>query len=219
MGKLIVIEGLDGSGKATQTAKLCDRLTERGTPCKRLTFPNYGGESSALVKLYLNGELGSLDQVGAYGASLFYTVDRYGSFLQGWGQDYRSDCVLVSDRYTTSNIAHQMGKLPREEWDNYLAWIDDLEYKRVGLPAPDRVVYLDMHPDTSRKLLSARYQGDETKRDLHEANLAYLLQCREAALYGARQKGWSVIRCCDGQDPFLPDTIARQIWEAVADIL
>ncbi|MEG0541419.1 MAG: thymidylate kinase [Angelakisella sp.] len=219
MGKLIVLEGLDGSGKATQTALLYSYLMEKGTPCKRITFPNYAEDTSALVKMYLSGELGGLDEVGGYGASLFYTVDRYGSYLRNWKQDYLSDCVILSDRYTTSNVAHQMGKLPREEWDDYLQWLCDLEYKRVGLPAPTRVIYLDMHPETSRRLLSRRYDGDETKKDIHEANLAYLLQCREAALYGAQQQGWKVISCCNGSEPYPQEQIFQAIIEALSDIL
>lgn len=219
MGKLIVIEGLDGSGKATQTVLLYRWMMENGIPCKRLTFPNYQEETSALVRMYLNGEMGGVNEVGAYGASLFYTVDRYGSYLRSWKQDYESDCMLIADRYTTSNVAHQMSKLPREEWDDYLAWLDDLEYRRVGLPAPARVVYLDMHPDTSKKLLSARYEGDEGKRDIHEANLTYLCRCREAALYGAEKQGWSVISCCDGSNPYPMEDISEKIREAIRDML
>ena len=218
-GRLVVIEGLDGSGKATQTGKLYDRLTARDVACRRLTFPNYQSQTSALVKLYLAGELGGLGDVNAYGASLFYTVDRYGSFLQDWGRDYRAGGIILSDRYATSNIPHQMSKLPREQWEDYLRWLDDLEYSRVGLPRPDRVVYLDMHPETSRRLLAARYQGDESKKDLHEADFDYLLRCREAALYGADKLGWRVLRCCDGHNPLPIEVIAGQVWAAVADIL
>lgn len=219
MGKLIVLEGLDGSGKATQTALLYSYLMERGTPCKRITFPNYDEDTSALVRMYLSGELGGINEVNAYGASLFYTVDRYGSYLRNWKQDYQSDCIVLSDRYTTSNVAHQMGKLPRGEWEAYLEWLCDLEYNKVGLPAPSRVVYLDMHPETSRKLLSLRYDGDEAKRDIHEANLTYLLACREAALYGAERQGWRIISCDDGTDPYSQEQIAQLVIEAVSDIL
>lgn len=219
MGHLIVLEGLDGSGKATQTALLYSHLMERGTPCKRITFPNYDEDTSALVKMYLSGDLGGVDEVGCYGASLFYTVDRYGSYLRNWKQDYDSNCIILSDRYTTSNVAHQMSKLPRNQWDDYLEWLFDLEYKRVGLPAPVRVVYLDMHPETSRNLLLQRYDGDESKRDIHEANLAYLLRCREAALYGARKQGWHVITCDNGSEPYPQEQIARLVIEAISDII
>lgn len=220
-GKLIVIEGLDGSGKATQTGLLCDRLGRefRDFFFRRISFPDYDDPSSALVKLYLGGQLGGLGEVNAYGASLFYTVDRYASFLRHWGRDYREGALIIADRYATSNIAHQMSKLPRDRWDDYLSWLEETEYRRVGLPRPDLVVYLDMEPEVSKKLLSRRYAGDEGKRDLHEADFAYLLGCREAALYGAEKLGWQLIRCCDGEEPFSPDLIAGKVWQAVSLIL
>ncbi|MCI8652553.1 MAG: thymidylate kinase [Angelakisella sp.] len=219
-GKLIVIEGLDGSGKATQTGLLCRSLAEEwGHSFRRVSFPDYQDPSSALVKLYLAGELGGLSEVNAYGASLFYTVDRYASYLRHWGEDYRRGWLIVSDRYATSNVAHQMSKLPRGEWDGYLRWLEETEYLRVGLPRPDRVVYLDMAPETSERLLSRRYQGDESKKDLHEADLAYLLKCREAALYGAERLGWVVLPCCSGGDPYPPEEIAKKVWQAVQPVL
>lgn len=219
-GKLIVIEGLDGSGKATQTGLLCDRLgREFPGKIRKISFPDYDDPSSALVKLYLGGELGGLDEVNAYGASLFYTVDRYASFLRHWGRDYREGALIVADRYATSNIAHQMSKLPREQWDGYLAWLEKTEYDLVNLPRPDLVVYLDMEPEVSKKLISRRYAGDEGKKDLHEADFAYLLKCREAALYGAQKLGWQVIRCCNGEEPYPVDVIAGRVWEAVSPLL
>ena len=101
----------------------------------------------------------------------------------------------------------------------YLAWLEETEYIRVGIPRPGLVVYLDMAPETSRQLLSRRYHGDESKKDLHEADLAYLIKCREAALYGAEKLGWTVIRCCDGKDPFPPGEVAEKVWQAVAPML
>ncbi|MCI8907434.1 MAG: thymidylate kinase [Angelakisella sp.] len=219
-GKLIVIEGLDGSGKATQTGLLCRNLAERwGSSFRRVSFPDYDDPSSALVKLYLGGELGGLEQVNAYGASLFYTVDRYASYLRRWGEDYKKGFLIVADRYATSNIAHQMPKLPRGEWDSYLAWLEETEYTQVGIPRPDKVIYLDMAPETSRKLLARRYHGDESKKDIHEANFAYLQSCREAALYGAEKLGWSVLRCCDGENPYPPEEIGEKVWQAVEPLL
>lgn len=219
-GRLIVIEGLDGSGKATQTGLLCNRLGEEwGKSFRRVSFPDYNDPSSALVKLYLGGELGGLGDISPYGASLFYTVDRYASYLRHWGEDYRKGFLIVADRYATSNVAHQMSKLPWDQWDGYLAWLEETEYIRVGIPRPGLVVYLDMAPETSRQLLSCRYHGDESKKDLHEADLAYLIKCREAALYGAEKLGWTVIRCCDGKDPFPPGEVAEKVWQAVAPVL
>ena len=218
-GKLIVIEGLDGSGKATQTGLLCARLEREGRPFRRISFPDYEEPSSALVKLYLSGSLGSLDEVNAYGASLFYAVDRYASYLAHWKGDYLAGRLVVADRYATSNVAHQMSKLPREEWDDYLRWLEDTEYVRVGIPRPDLVIYLDMDPEVSRKLLSRRYRGDESRRDIHEADFGYLLRCREAALYGAGRLGWQVIPCSGRGEPLPPEEIASRVWEAAAPLL
>ena len=218
-GKLIVIEGLDGSGKATQTGLLCARLEREGRPFRRISFPDYEEPSSALVKLYLSGSLGSLGEVNAYGASLFYAVDRYASYLAHWKGDYLAGRLVVADRYATSNVAHQMSKLPREEWDDYLRWLEDTEYVRVGIPRPDLVIYLDMDPEVSRKLLSRRYRGDESRRDIHEADFGYLLRCREAALYGAGRLGWQVIPCSGRGEPLPPEEIASRVWEAAAPLL
>ena len=171
-GKLYVIEGLDGSGKATQAALLADYLAQNGQDYRKLSFPDYKDPSSTLVQMYLHGEVGTLEQVNPYGASLFFTVDRYASYCRHWRADYEAGRVLVSDRYTTSNIPHQMSRLPREEWDSYLRWLTEVEYDKVGLPRPTAVVYLDVDPAVSRRLLSERYHGDESKRDIHEADFA-----------------------------------------------
>ena len=219
MGKLIVIEGLDGSGKATQTALLSEMLSKEGVENRRISFPDYDDPSSALVKMYLGGELGGLSDVSPYSASLFYTVDRCASYLKHWKQDYLAGKVILSDRYATSNVAHQMSRLPRTEWDAYLTWLFDLEYHKVGIPEPDLVLYLDMDPEVSRRLISQRYHGDETRRDLHEADFQYLLKCRDAALYGAQRLGWQVIPCSSGGQPRAIEQIAGEISAAVRGIL
>ena len=123
------------------------------------------------------------------------------------------------DRYTTANMYHQATKLPKDQWNAYLGWLEDLEYDKMGLPRPDLVLYLDMQPQTSRKLLEKRYHGDESKKDLHEANFQYLLSCREAALYAAKRCGWKVLSCCDGEQPLPIEQIAEMIWEQAAPYL
>ena len=173
-GKLIVMEGLDGSGKATQTGLLCQYLESRGRRVRHIEFPDYREPSSALVKMYLNKEFGSNPgDVNAYAASSFYAVDRYASFLRFWRKDYLSGATIVADRYTTSNAVYQMEKTPREDWNKYLAWLQDYEYGKLQLPRPDLVLFLDMPTEISQRLLSGRYAGDERKKDLHESNVEF----------------------------------------------
>lgn len=212
---MLVIEGLDGSGKATQTQKLMERLAQLNKPAVKVSFPNYEDDSSALVKMYLRGDLGQADEVNAYAASLFYTVDRYATFKKAYEADWKQGSSIIADRYTTSNMFHQCTKEPKENWDSYLTWLEDLEYEKVGLPRPTQVIYLDVEPQVSRALLSKRYEGDESKKDIHEANFAYLLRCREAALYAAEKFGWKVIHCNDGMEMRTVDHIAGEIWGEV----
>lgn len=218
-GRLIVIEGLDGSGKATQAALLADALQNRfGNSRKvlKISFPDYENRSSTLVRMYLDGEIGSLAEVNPYAASSFYSLDRYISYQTIWGKDYQDGAVVVADRYATSNLCHQMVKCPREEWTDYIRWLSEFEYQRLGLPGPDLVVYLDMHPDTSQRLLSARYGGDEKKRDLHEADAGYLARCREAALYAAKTLGWEAVACSgERHGPRPVEKVRADIWRAV----
>ena len=211
MGRLIVIEGLDGSGKATQAAKLAAHLQSIGERVQHVSFPNYKSDSSALVRLYLSGAMGAAGDVNAYAASCFYAVDRYCSFEMDWKKQYEAGYTILADRYATSNAVHQMTKLPKEEWDGYLAWMEDFEYTKMHIPRPDMVLYLDMHPDTSRVLLEKRYAGDLSKRDIHESDIAYLYACRKAALYAAERLKWQVLRCCDGKNPFPVEDIFADI--------
>ncbi len=172
---LVVLEGLDGSGKGTQAKLLAQALAGRGVPLRPVTFPDYSSPSSSLVRMYLNGEFGSApEDVNAYAASAFYAVDRFASFRKDWGGDYRQGKLILCDRYATSNMVYQMGKVPREEWDRYLAWVEDFEYQKLGIPRPDLVLYLDMPIEVSQKLLLERYHGDSGKKDIHESHLDFL---------------------------------------------
>lgn len=212
-GKLIIIEGLDGSGKSTQIELLTKRAQSLEKKVRQIKFPNYEEDSSALVKAYLGGELGSLNEISAYAASTFYSVDRYATYRRHMKEDYENGCIFLLDRYTTANMYHQTTKLPRAEWDSFLNWLEDLEYNKLELPKPDLVLYLDMRPQTAKRLMEARYHGDESKKDLHESNFQYLLSCRDAALYAADRCGWQVLECCDGEKPLPIDTIAEMIWQ------
>lgn len=216
-GKLIVLEGLDGSGKSTQLDRLAGRLAETGAQVRKIKLPDYDDPSSTLVRMYLGGEFGSDPAaVNAYTASAFYAVDRAAHYLRKWRGDYENGAVILADRYTTSNAYHQLQKLPRAQWDDYLVWLEDFEYGRLCLPKPDCVVYLDMPIDVSQRLMTRRYAGDEGKKDIHEANVAYLTACRTAALYAADKLGWHVLRCAADGLPLPIDAIAQTVWQIVS---
>ena len=216
-GKLIVIEGLDGSGKATQARLLAEALTARGRQVRQVTFPDYESQSSALVKMYLAGQFGTHpDDVNAYAASSFFAVDRYASFQKDWGAFYRGGGIVVADRYTTSNAVHQCAKLPREQWAAYLQWLFHFEYELLGIPAPDQVIYLQVDPAVSQRLMTGRYHGDESKKDIHEQNVAYLERARQAAEYCADTLKWVTVACAHHGAMDEVADIARRVLEAVA---
>lgn len=213
--KLIVIEGLDGSGKATQTQLLYEALIESGVKARKISFPDYQSDASALVRMYLAGQFGTdPGDVNAYAASTFFAVDRFASYKKDWKADYQ-DGVIVADRYTTSNAVHQCSKLPREEWDGFLEWLFEFEYEKLGIPAPDMVVYLKVNPEVSQQLMTGRYHGDESKKDIHESNLAYLEKSREAAQYCSEKLGWKIVECCVDGNMRSMDEIHGQIAECV----
>ena len=215
-GKFIVIEGLDGSGKATQTEILKNTLEVEGETVKKLTFPDYDNESSALVKMYLGGEFGdNPDDVNAYAASAFYTVDRIASYLKFWKKDYENGACILADRYSTSNIIYQMSKLPESEWDSFIEFQEDFEYNKINVPKPDLIIYLDVEPDVSQKLMSKRYSGDESKKDLHEKNVNFLLECRNSALYAADKLGWVKISCTRNGEMRSIEEIAEDILKVI----
>ena len=198
-GKLIVLEGLDGSGKATQAKRLAAALTAEGRPVREITFPNYESDSSALVRMYLAGQFGARpDDVNAYAASSFYAVDRYAGYKADWGKFYEEGGILIADRYTTSNAVHQCSKLPPEQWEEFLHWLFDYEFRLLGLPAPDRVIYLQVDPAVSQKLMTGRYHGDESKKDVHEKDVEYLARSRNAAEFCAAHLGWETVHCTQG---------------------
>lgn len=220
MGKMVVIEGLDASGKGTQSAILLDRLEANGHSAFAISLPNYDDNSSALVKMYLAGEMGSQpSDVNAYAASTFYAVDRYASFKKFWNKEYNSDKIIVANRYTTSNASHQMTKLEKSKWDFYLDWLFDFEYNKLQIPKPDLVIFLDMPVDVSQKLLMKRYGDDETKKDVHEKDVSYLASCHEAATYAAEKLGWSVINCARDGEPRPIEEISDEIYLVVERVL
>ncbi len=196
MGKLIVIEGTDGSGKSTQFKLMSDRLTSEGVDFKHIVFPRYSQESSALIRMYLGGEFGTNpSDVNAYAASSFYAVDRFASYKQDWGKWYEAGGLVLSDRYTTSNAVHQTSKEPEEKQQAFLKWLYEFEYDKLRLPKPDLVIYLDMPTDFTEKLMRSREEKTNTKADIHEKDLGYLATCRKVGKAAAEYYGWTVINC------------------------
>ena len=212
--RLAVIEGLDGCGKSTQFELSAKKLTQKGVAVKAISFPDYEQPSSALVRLYLYGKLSdTADEINAYAAASFYAVDRYASFKQFWEKEYNSGTFILAARYVTSNLIYQMSKLERDKWEEFTDWLYDYEYKRLGLPEPDKVIFLDMPLEVSQKLLAKRYEGDESKKDIHEANMEYMKRCRDAAYFSAKKLGWEIIDCSDGNEPLAIDEINAKITD------
>lgn len=216
MGKLIIIEGLDGCGKSTQTALLEKYFEDNSVNFKKIKLPDYDSKSSTLVKMYLGGEFGkNADDVNAYAAGAFYAVDRFASYKLDWGKDYENGTLILADRYATSNSIYQMEKIDEDKWDEYLDWSADFEYNKIGIPKPDLVIFLDMPVDVSQKLMTSRYNGDEGKKDVHEANVDFLNNCRKSALYTAKKQGWAVVSCSDGVNPLPIEEIHNTILDFV----
>lgn len=215
-GKLIVIEGLDGSGKSTQEELLRSRLAECGLKINFIKLPNYDDPACELVKEYLAGRFGKKPgDVNAYAASAFFAVDRFASFNCYWKESYNNGEIFLADRYTTSNAYHQLTKTPKAEWDSYLEWLEDFEYCKMGIPKPDAVIYLDMPIEVSQKLMTGRYNGDESKKDIHEKDVEYLNNCREAASYACEKLGWKRIQCSEKGEPLPISVISDAVYEAV----
>ena len=220
MGKLIVIEGTDGSGKSTQFKLLTQRLESENRAFQKLVFPQYAEPSSALIRMYLGGEFGTKpSDVNAYAASAFYAVDRYASYKKVWGDWYENGGLIVSDRYTTSNAVHQASKEPQERQGDFLKWLYDFEYDKLGLPAPDLVIYLDVPTDFTEAMMRRREADTNTHADIHEQDMAYLATCRRTGKMAADYYGWKVIQCVDGGKMRSIEDIHEEIYRHVAACL
>ena len=220
MGKLIVIEGTDGSGKSTQFRLLTERVAAEGHAFQKLVFPQYQEDSSALIRMYLRGEFGTNpSDVSSYAASTFFAVDRYASYKKVWGQWYEQGGLVLSDRYTTSNAVHQASKEPAEKQAEFLKWLYELEYDRLGLPRPDLVIYLDVPTDFTEKMMRGREAATSTSADIHEQDLEYLATCRRTGKAAAEFYNWTVIDCVkDGAMRSIED-IHNEIYRHVAAYL
>ena len=220
MGKLIIIEGTDGSGKSTQFRLLAQKLTDTGVDFKHIVFPRYQEDSSALIRMYLGGQFGSKpDDVNAYAATTFFAVDRFASYKTDWKDWYQNGGVVLSDRYTTSNAVHQASKLGDGEREAFLDWLYDFEYVKIGLPKPDLVLYLDVPTAFTEQLMRHREAATNTSADIHEKDMAYLATCRNTGRKAAKFYGWTVINCVqDGQMRSIDD-IHQEIYAHIAACL
>jgi len=220
-GKLIVIEGIDGSGKSTQFKLLSQRLEQEGIEFRHVVFPQYSEPSSTLIKMYLNGEFGSdPDAVNAYAASTFFAVDRFASYAKDWKEYYLGGGLILCDRYTTSNALHQGAKLGEEERKEYYSWLYDFEFRLMGLPKPDAVFYMNIPLELALKNMALRQSETGTSGDIHETHSEYLSKCIAAASQAVEHYGWDAITCADenGAMRALED-ISNELYEKVKKLI
>ena len=211
-GKLIVFEGIDGSGKSTQFEMMCESLDRRGGEYRRLVFPQYSEPSSALIRMYLAGEFGeNPDDVNAYAASAFYAVDRYASYVKEWRDYYLSGGMILADRYASSNAIHQASKLPEQEQQSFFGWLGQFEYDLMGLPVPDIVIYMDITLEAALKNMRAREKESGQAGDIHETHSEYLTKCLHAADKAADFYAWHRIKCTEHGEMRSPEAIHSDI--------
>lgn len=223
MAKLIVLEGLDGSGKATQTNLLAKKLESEGKRVRIIDFPAYGTEGAVLVQMYLDGKLGSSpSDTNAYAASMFFAADRYVSYINDWRKDYCDEnCIIVANRYTTANAYHQLSKMDESEWDAFLNWLYDFEFVKLGLPVPDGVIFLDMPERVSSALVRKRSVSEGRAMDIHEKDNGYLQACRKAAAYAADRWKWVKVACAGENDdiPYRQEKIAEEVYSTATKLI
>jgi len=222
-GKLIVLDGTDGSGKATQIKILMKRLKKKGYEIEITDFPQYGHKSAALVEEYLNGKFGSAEEVGPYRASIFYACDRYeASFkMKEWLKEGK---VIISNRYVSASMGHQAGKIKDiKERDRFLEWLKDLEFNIFGIPKPDKNILLYMPPEIGYQLIDQKdlreYIKNNKMKDIHEEDLQHLRDAAQAYLYVAEKYKWDVINCAPNNKLRTIDDISEELWEKVKPLI
>ncbi len=220
MGILITIDGLDGSGKQTQSEKLFEKLSSEGYKAKLISFPDYDSPSSALVKMYLGGEFShDPDFVNAYAASSFFALDRYASFAKDWKKDYDEGTVIIANRYTTANAIHQLTKLPDEKREEFLDWLWDFEFGKLAIPAPDMAIFLEVPVKTTLSLIQKRHDDTGREIDIHE-NAEHLTRAHRAAVFSAEKLGWTTVHCCqENGEMRTREDIAEEVYSSVKNFL
>jgi dTMP kinase len=221
-GKLIVIDGTDGSGKATQTELLVERLKKEGFSVATFDFPRYGERSAVLVEDYLNGKYGTADEVGPYRASIFYAVDRYAASSE-MKRLLSEGTIVISNRYVSSNMGHQAGKISDlKERDRFLKWLDELEFGIFRIPKPDATILLYVLPTIGQKLVDKKghreYVGG-VKRDIHEADINHLKNAAESYKYVANKFNWDIIECAPKGEMLSKKEIHSMVREKIKKLL
>lgn len=222
MGILIAIDGVDASGKQTQSQLVYEKLSAAGINVRLVSFPAYHSDSSVLVKMYLNGDFGSKpEDVNAYAASTFFAADRFASFRRDWKQDYDNGYVIIADRYVQSNMIHQASKLKPEEKKAFIDWLYDLEYRVYGLPQPDVTIFLDMPPEKAAELMAERANkiDQSSTKDIHERSVDYLKASYDNALQIAGGFGWKHVSCTYKNDIRTIEDINNEIMNIVTDTI
>ena len=223
MGKLIVIEGTDSSGKETQTKRLFEKLEEKELKVKKISFPNYDSPACEPVKMYLAGAFGEdAMKVNPYPVSTMYAIDRYASFKTDWEKFYNEDGIIVTDRYVTSNMVHQASKIrDLDEKKKYLNWLEDLEYEKMGIPRPDLVIFLNMPTEMAVKLMAERKNKitGEEKKDIHERDKEYLKESHANACKIANIYNWKEIKCNDGDRIKTIEEIGEEVFSLIEKVV
>lgn len=223
MGKLIVIEGTDSSGKETQTKKLYERLANEVEKVRKISFPNYESPACEPVKMYLAGAFGdNALNVNPYPVSTMFAIDRYASYKMDWESFYNAGGIIVTDRYTTSNMVHQASKIENiDEKSKYLGWLEDLEYNKMGIPKPDLVIFLNMPTDMAIRLMAERKNKitGEEKKDIHERDKEYLKESHANACKIANIYNWKEIKCNDGERIKTIEEIGEEVFSLVEEVV
>ena len=219
-GTLIALEGIDGSGKETQASLLEKKLKEKGREVMHISFPDYESPSSALVKMYLKGDFGkNPEDVNPYAASLFYAVDRFASYRMKWKDFYQKGGIIIADRYTTSNMVHQMTKYEdKKARKDFLSWLEKTEYEELELPVPDLVILLDIPLGVSENLVKERARQGGSM-DIHEQHLDYLRKCHDAYQELVSLYGWKRIPCTEEGKLRTIEDIGKDVEKAAAEVM
>lgn len=222
-GKLILLDGTDGSGKKTQCDLLVERLKRDGRTIGYVDFPRYGERSAVLVEDYLNGKFGMANEVDPYAASLFYALDRWVA-IPGINQDLAAGKIVIANRYVVSSMGHQAGKIKSQvKRREYYQWLDNLEYQILKIPRPNLNIILHMPAAIAQRLIdhkSPRQYLNGKKRDIHEADLNHLQQAEQSYLEVATIfPNFKVIECAPDNQLMTPQEIHHLVWQAVEPLL